>query len=95
MVLGPGFEEPLLGMLCFRSTSDVYKAFFKNRCLLYVKERDTGIEDIDTAFKRANVRFFSGSIYLPIVLQGLPAYIFLGINAHTDDILSQIQDVLV
>ena len=89
-----GFEESIIGRLCFRSTSAVYKAFFENRCLLYVKERATGIEDLDTAFKSANVRYFAGSIYLPIVLRSMPAYIFLGIRSRIDDVFNSLKVAL-
>jgi hypothetical protein len=58
----------------------LYEYVFGKRYFVSVKKKNTGIPALDNVFKDENTRYFNGTLYIPIVFRGEPAYLFLGLK---------------
>ena len=79
----------------FRICQDeqIFEHIFGRRFGLYVFRKDSGLEEIDSKIGDQDRRYIGASIYLPVILDGRGAYLYLGLRDASDSLDEVLQRI--
>ena len=81
-----GMEDQGKEMLRFSPTDEVYEELFKTRRVVMEKKARIGFKDLDDRIPAHYDDFISGVLYLPVMVDQGPGYIFLGLKGNQNSI---------
>ncbi len=75
-----GLDEATSNTFHFAADDPVLTSLFSQKDLIYIRIPKTGIKEFDSKIAPRDLRFMKGTIYLPVVFDGKPGYLFFGLK---------------
>ena len=81
-----GLDQRTMASFVFGPTEPIYTELFLRKRIVYLRTAATGLPEFDAKILSKDLRFMKGSLYLPVVFEEKPAYLFLGLKDTTHDV---------